>query len=86
MSESDPKLSGELCRCPSCGEYFTGDNGFQRHRIGPIDSRQCLTREQMARIGMVETEKKRGMYWAWGTSLAALGFKGTIPEYLGIAL
>lgn len=37
-----PQLTGNRCQCTVCGDYFGSVRGFDRHRIGPIDSRACL--------------------------------------------
>lgn len=49
-----PKLTGNRCQCPTCGEYFNGLAGFDAHRIGPFDgTRRCLTVAAMDARGWV---------------------------------
>lgn len=37
--------------CLSCGERFGGVRLFDRHRVGPVGERRCLTSEAMAARG-----------------------------------
>ena len=46
------KLSGDKNQCPSCGLFFNSTHAFDKHRTGPFNARQCLTKEQMASKGM----------------------------------
>jgi hypothetical protein len=47
-----PKLTGGRCQCPACGEYFTSDRTFDRHRVGQFGSdRRCLTVAEMVAAG-----------------------------------
>lgn len=42
------KLTGRRCHCCGCGEYFNGERGFDRHRIGGYGvNRRCLTVAEM---------------------------------------
>ena len=42
------------CQCAACGRYFKSDAGFDRHRVGPVEQRRCLTPGEMRRRGMAE--------------------------------
>lgn len=43
-----PKLTGNRCQCPTCGEYFTSTRAFDRHRVGQFGpARRCLTVAEM---------------------------------------
>lgn len=61
---SDPKLpiGTNLCRCPSCREYFGGVGAFERHRTGSHEKREraCLGRSAMRDAGL--SLNSRG-YW-----------------------
>jgi hypothetical protein len=63
QSESPAGLTGNRCRCASCGEYFNALTAFERHRYGayaPItatDTRQCRTPAEM-------------MAWGWSQNPA----------------
>lgn len=55
---SRPRLTGNRCECPTCGELFSRTRAFDRHRIGAYakpgewkDSRRCLTPEEMTARG-----------------------------------
>jgi hypothetical protein len=41
---SDPKLKTgtRICKCPTCGEYFSTPNLFDMHRAGAFSKRRCL--------------------------------------------
>lgn len=57
----DPKLrpGSAACRCASCGLYFAGLKGFDRHRTGPYlppGARRCRTLDEMAAMGYVMTD------------------------------
>ena len=52
-----PKLTGNRCQCPTCGECFTSTRAFDRHRIGSYakpnqpNTRRCLTANEMDAAG-----------------------------------
>ena len=48
-----PRLTGNRCQCPICGDYFGSVRGFDRHRVGTVgaDDRRCLTEGQMLAVG-----------------------------------
>jgi hypothetical protein len=46
-----------LCECPTCGEQFLAPHGFDKHRVGPMDQRRCLTPDEMARRGLRRNER-----------------------------
>lgn len=41
------KLTGDQCRCPSCGEYFNSTKAFDKHRVGEIGKKVCLSPNDM---------------------------------------
>jgi len=45
------KLSGDRCRCGSCGLYFTSTKNFEAHRRGAPDARRCLTADDLLSRG-----------------------------------
>lgn len=47
-----PKLTGNRCQCPTCGEAFNRVSTFDRHRVGDFGvDRRCLSVEQMQAKG-----------------------------------
>jgi len=55
---SAPRLTGGRCQCPQCGEYFTSDRTFDRHRVGQfakpgerLGTRRCLAVAEMIAAG-----------------------------------
>ena len=46
------KLTGKTCQCPTCGEYFSCDAAFCRHRSGQLGKQRCLDSTEMLEIGM----------------------------------
>jgi len=47
-----PKLTGNRCRCPAGGEYFTSVRSFDRHRVGQFGiDRRCMTAIKMDAAG-----------------------------------
>jgi hypothetical protein len=52
------KLTGRACRCAACGEYFSRERAFDRHRTGTYAApgqwqggRRCLTVAEMMERG-----------------------------------
>lgn len=49
-----PKLTGNRCQCPTCGEYFNGVQPFDKHRIGQYGiDRRCLTVAELDAAGFI---------------------------------
>ena len=49
-----PRLTGNRCQCPTCGEYFNGVQPFDHHRIGQYSiDRRCLTVAELDARGWV---------------------------------
>jgi hypothetical protein len=46
-----PKLSGDRCRCNSCGLYFRSTSAFDDHRAGKPEVRRCRTADELIRKG-----------------------------------
>lgn len=48
-----PRLTGNRCQCPTCGQYFGSVRGFDRHRIGQVGTpaRRCLAEVEMLAEG-----------------------------------
>ena len=44
-------LRGAECECTGCGERFSRERNFDRHRVGPSHARRCLSVEAMAAQG-----------------------------------
>ncbi len=57
-----PVLTGRRCQCCGCGEYFNGERGFDRHRVGEYGvSRRCLSIDEMTALGW---HRKASGFWA----------------------
>lgn len=54
-----PRLTGNRCQCPTCGEYFNGVQPFDRHRVGEYakagqpNTRRCLTVAELDAAGFI---------------------------------
>ncbi|WP_457095877.1 FDXHR family putative zinc-binding protein [Lysobacter sp. P5_B9] len=48
-----PRLTGNRCQCPTCGDYFGSVRGFDRHRVGTVGApdRRCMTGAEMLATG-----------------------------------
>ncbi len=54
-------LRGKACQCTACGQVFTTESGFNRHRKGSYaDGRTCLTVVELEAAGWT---KRRGTHW-----------------------
>lgn len=50
--EQPPKLTGPRCQCCGCGEYFSRERAFDRHRVGQFGvDRRCLTTSELIARG-----------------------------------
>lgn len=50
-THEQPQLTGRRCQCCGCGEYFNGERGFDRHRVGVHGvNRRCLSVAEMIAI------------------------------------
>jgi hypothetical protein len=56
VTRSTVKLTGQRNQCPTCGELFTRNSVFEKHRTGKMDNRRCLTVEEMDAAGMFRGE------------------------------
>lgn len=53
-----PQLTGGRCQCTACGEYFTSDRTFDKHRVGQFGSdRRCLAVAEMVAGGWVKNAR-----------------------------
>ena len=56
MPTQPPVLSGERCRCQSCGRYFNSAHAFDIHRVivtyAPNYSRRCMNDAEIAAAGL----------------------------------
>jgi hypothetical protein len=57
MSTTTPALTGDRCRCTSCGRRFTSRHSFDKHRVlvtaAPRYMRRCMDESELAALGMV---------------------------------
>jgi hypothetical protein len=54
------QLSGNRCGCRSCGFLFRSRSMFDRHRVGELGSRRCLSVREMLERGFSPDPKG---YW-----------------------
>lgn len=53
-----PRLTGNRCQCPACGEYFGNVRGFDRHRTGDYGKvRRCISAADLLANGWVRNER-----------------------------
>lgn len=59
---TDPKLplGTNYCKCSACQLHFGGESAFNTHRVGPMESRRCMTTAEMREAGLALSA--RG-YW-----------------------
>jgi hypothetical protein len=50
------KLTGNRCKCATCGEYFNSERGFVRHRVKGV----CRTPDQLLMLGW---SKNKAAFW-----------------------
>lgn len=48
------------CKCSVCGHYFGGEIAFDKHRVGDMTDRRCMSEQEMIDAGLHKDE--RG-YW-----------------------
>jgi hypothetical protein len=56
------KLTGRKCQCPTCFECFKSEAAFNKHRVGKIEKRRCLSLKAMEKRGMLV----RDGFWILG--------------------
>lgn len=60
MARTNARLTGKRCKCTACGEVFSTEANFDRHRKGKGDKRYCVDPED---VGLVIKEVSTGSYW-----------------------
>lgn len=65
------KLTGDKNQCPNCNLFFNSTTAFDKHRTGPFNARQCLTKDQMTLKGMEVNSKG---FWVGSTMKGAEWF------------
>lgn len=61
MPISKANLTGNRCQCPTCGEVFSTENNFNKHRKGKYGKdRHCVSPEK---VGLVLVMVKDGCLW-----------------------
>lgn len=48
---NSPPLTGDQCRCTSCGLAFKSTSGFDAHRVGKYPARRCLSLTELQARG-----------------------------------
>lgn len=57
VTRSKARLTGQRNQCPACGELFTRNSVFAKHRVGKFGiSRRCMTVDEMNAAGMFKGE------------------------------
>ena len=61
----DPRLpiGTNYCKCSSCGEYFTGEKAFTRHRVRKDQQVSCLPPVDMSERGFYPVSRGAFTYW-----------------------
>jgi len=49
------KLTGKRCGCPTCGEVFSTESNFERHRVGDYRSGRVCVAPETVGLNLVET-------------------------------
>lgn len=92
VTRTTAKLTGQRKQCPTCGELFTCNSAFEKHRTGRMNSRRCLTVEEMSAAGMFRGEDQfwrgsrpsgswiDGAYYAWGLPRPSTQAVDGIPD------
>ena len=68
------KVGGRICRCPTCGEAFSGESAFDLHRVGVHGENRSCIRLSGSNRHIITTPKgkhktlvletlPRGTYW-----------------------
>lgn len=61
MGRSTANLTGKRCQCTACGEVFSTEAKFDRHRRGKYqEKRYCLEPEQ---CGLILAPTQSGTVW-----------------------
>lgn len=62
QTQLDMPIGSNFCMCPSCGEFFSGAEGFDHHRAGDhaAGTRHCVN---PAEVGMKIVQHPRGTLW-----------------------
>lgn len=61
MSRTNAKLTtGNTCKCPSCGEFFSTVSNFDRHRKGEHGQKVCVDPES---VGLLIGRRGDGTVW-----------------------
>ena len=70
------KLNGERNQCSACGEYFTRNSVFDKHRTGAFTppERRCLSVAEMEEKGMFKGADGfwRGKRYEWSEDADSL--------------
>lgn len=53
-------LTGKRCQCVVCGEVFSTEKNFDKHRKGDYDNRYFV---DPAEVGLQVRETDKGNYW-----------------------
>lgn len=71
-----PRLTGNRCQCPTCGDSFSSVRGFERHRIGAVGGldRRCMTEGEMLAAGW--QRNARGFLLTPDPRRAGVGMEG----------
>lgn len=59
MNDRLLKYESATSKCPTCNEYFSTENNFDKHRTGEYGngSRRCMTLNEIIAFGMKQDRK-----------------------------
>lgn len=58
-----PRLTGNRCQCTACGDYFSSERSFNRHRVGDFakpgqpGTRRCVPAADLLANGWVRNTR-----------------------------
>lgn len=63
MAKTHAELNaGSTSKCTACGEYFSGESSFDKHRVGVGNRRHCRNPED---VGLVINTRGNGTVWGY---------------------
>lgn len=63
MSRTKSILKGNRCQCTGCGEYFSTESNFDRHRRFSVNEQQRVCVDP-ASVGLVISNRAGNSFWA----------------------
>ena len=62
-----PLYTTGVCKCSACGEFFSGLQAFDAHRVQAGQGKECKIRHEANESGYLHEfmHTPLGTYWAW---------------------